>query len=56
MNVNANTLKMAEQALASHKQKLATTANRDQVRRQIAAMEARIRDMRAQLAATGIGG
>lgn len=43
---NANQIKLAEQALASHKSKLATTANKDQVRRQISATQQRLSALR----------
>lgn len=45
---NANKIKLAEQALASHKRKLATTANKDQVKRQIKAMEERLRALKEE--------
>jgi hypothetical protein len=41
-----NKLKLAEQALAAHRAKLATATNRDQVRRQIAAAQRKIDDLR----------
>ena len=50
VNANRNTLKMAEQALASHRAKLATTANKDQVRRQIAAASAKVEQIRTAIA------
>ncbi len=50
MTASPNTLKIAEQALAAHRVKLATTANKDQVRRSIRAMEDRIAGIRAELA------
>ncbi len=44
-------IKLCEQVIAAHKAKLSTTANKDQVRRQIAAAEARLRQLRAQVTA-----
>lgn len=44
--MNASKIKLAEQVVASHKAKLATAANKDQVRRAIAAAEARLRELR----------
>ncbi len=44
--MNQNKLKLAEQALASHKAQLRTAADKDSVKRSIAAMEARIRQMK----------
>lgn len=43
---NANKIKLAEQALASHKAKLATAVDKDQVRRQIAAAQRRLDSLR----------
>lgn len=51
MTATPNTLRMAEQALAAHKAQLATTSNKDQVRRQIAAAQARVDQIRRDLAA-----
>jgi hypothetical protein len=44
-NANANKIKMLEQAIASHKAKLPSTSNKDQVRRQILAAETKLREM-----------
>ncbi len=41
-------LQMAEQNLATFRARLATTANKDQVRRQITATQERIRQMKAR--------
>lgn len=46
--MNANKIRLAEQALAAHKAKLATTANKDQIRRAIAATEERLRKLRGE--------
>ncbi len=46
--MNETKIKLAEQALASHRAKLATTANKDQVRRQIKATEARLAELKAE--------
>lgn len=39
-------IRLAEQALASHKRRLATAADKDTVRRQIKAAQARLDDLR----------
>lgn len=41
-------IKLAEQALAAHKRLLATSANKDQVRRSIAAAQARLDELKAE--------
>lgn len=46
--MNHNKVRLAEQALAAHKAKLSTTTNKDQVRRQIKAMEQRLRKLKAE--------
>lgn len=45
---NENKIKLAEQVLASHRAKLATTANKDEVRRSISAIQKRIADLKAE--------
>jgi len=47
-SMKSSKLKLAEQNLAHKKAELATTANKDQVRRQIAAMQARIKQIKAE--------
>jgi hypothetical protein len=44
--MNTNKIKLAEQALAAHKRKLATTTNRDQVKRAIVATQRMITELR----------
>lgn len=45
---NANRIKMLEQVVASHERKLASAANKDQVRRQIAASRKMLKEERAR--------
>jgi phage shock protein A len=46
--MNATKIKLAEQAVAAHKARLASAGpDRDAVKRQIKAAEARLRDLRA---------
>jgi hypothetical protein len=53
---NANTLRMAEQALAVHRAQLRTAADKDQMRRKITAAAAKVREIRTYLQSTPIGG
>lgn len=45
--MDSNKLKLARQVLASHKAKLPSAADKDQVRRAIAATVARIKELEA---------
>jgi hypothetical protein len=44
---NATKIRLAEQALAAHRARLATAADKDSVRRSIKAMQARLAELRA---------
>lgn len=44
---NSNKIKLAEQVLASHKSKLASAADKDQVRRSIDAAQQRLTELRS---------
>lgn len=44
----SNKLTLAEQALAAHKAKLPSAANKDQVRRQIAAAQRKVDELQAE--------
>lgn len=46
--MNSSKIRLAEQVLAAHRAKLASTANRDEVRRQIAATKRRIAQLKAE--------
>lgn len=50
-----NKIKLARQAVDSHKAKLSTTANKDQVRRQIKAAEERLHGLESRQGSFGQG-
>ena len=45
---NSQKIKLAESVLAAHKQKLPSATNKDQIRRQIAAIEKKLAELRAE--------